>query len=42
MIGVELRTRGEISSNLEDSFAYVCYSSKDIALGYLYFYSERK
>ena len=29
MIGVELRTSGRLSSNLEDSFAYVSYSSKD-------------
>ena len=29
MIAVELRTRGRFSSNLEDTFAYGSYSSKD-------------
>ena len=33
MIGVELRTHGEISSNREDTFAYVSYSSKDMLFG---------
>ena len=32
MIGVELRTSGEMLSNIEDSFAYVSYSSKDSRL----------
>ena len=31
MIGVELRSAGRFSSNIEDSFAYVSYSSKDVA-----------
>ena len=30
MIGVELRTLGRFSSNLEDTFAYGSYSSKDV------------
>ena len=29
MIGVELRTAGRFSSNLDDTFAYGSYSSKD-------------
>ena len=32
MIGVELRTHGEISSNSEYYFAYVSYSRKDMII----------